>query len=772
MPGELVQLGGAPRSQAAAKDPVCGMYVNPERAPARLEYAGRTWYFCCPQCAAKFQAAPGRYLEGAVQPVRARPGAVYTCPMHPEVRQMTPGACPDCGMALEAEAGGPEPVDPDRMTFRFWLSAALTLPLAAFSMWEMLGAGQGAMSRLAAWLQFALATPVVLWGGWPFFKRGWNPLALRRPNMFTLIATGVAAAWLASAAATVAPSWFPDSFRTDDGRPPVYFEAAAGIVTLVLLGQVLEQRARRRTGEALRALLALAPSTATLVEENGSEHTIPLEQVRPGMWLRVKPGERVPVDGLVIEGASFVDESMITGEPWPVEKVPGAQVTAGTLNGAGSFLMRAQRVGADTLLARIVAVVAQAQRSRAPIQRLADRVAAYFVPVVAGIAVVTFLAWSRFGPEPRLAHALVNAVAVLIIACPCALGLATPVAVMVGTGRGAREGILVRDAAVWEILERVDTLIVDKTGTLTEGKPRMVALEPVGTLSRGEILRLAASLERSSEHPLAAALVEAARAEGVEPGATAAFAAKPGRGVIGLAGEDRVAIGNRRLMEELEVPLAHLLEREQALATAGRTVMYFAVNGRAEALLAFADPIRPSSREALEDLRRAGIRIMMLTGDSVSTARAVAEELGIADYQAEALPEDKLEAVRRLQAEGRRVAVAGDGINDAPALAQADVGIAMGTGTDVAMETAPVTLVKGDLRAIVRAFRLGRAVMRIIRENLFLAFSYNALAVPAAAGVLYPAFGLLLSPVIAAAAMTFSSVSVIGNALRLNRIRL
>ncbi len=774
MEGGLVQLGGgpAPASRGARKDPVCGMSVDPEHASARWEYEGETYYFCCPHCLAKFRAAPERYVGSAEKPVSAGRGAVYSCPMHPEVRRIAPGTCPECGMALEAEAGTAEPADPDRMVLRFWVSAVLTLPVAIFAMWEMLAAGRGVAPHLPAFLQLGLSAPVVLWGGLPFFKRGWNRSALRRPNMFTLIATGVAAAWLASVAATVAPARFPESFRMPDGRPAVYFEAAAAIVTLVLLGQVLEQRARRRTGEALRALLALAPNTATLVEEGGTERPIALENVRAGMRLRVRPGERVPVDGVVIEGTSFVDESMITGEPWPVEKAPGTRVTAGTLNGAGSFLMRAERVGSETLLARIAAVVAQAQRSRPPIQRLADRAAAFFVPAVAAVAVLTFLAWLRFGPEPRMTHALLNAVAVLIIACPCALGLATPVAVMVGTGRGAREGILVRDATVWEILERVDTLVVDKTGTLTEGKPTLVGLEPVGTLARSDILRLAASLERSSEHPLAAALVAAARAEGIEPLRTAAFTAKPGRGVMGFVGGQRVAIGNSRLMEEAGVPIAHLREREQALAAPGRSVMYLAVDGRVEALLAFGDPVKPSSREAVAQLRRSGIRIVMITGDNAATARAVASELGIHEFQAEALPEDKLEAVRRLQAEGRRVAVAGDGINDAPALAQADVGIAMGTGTDVAMETAPVTLVKGDLRGIVRALRLGRAAMRIIRQNLFLAFFYNVLAVPAAAGVFYPFFGLLLSPVIAAAAMTFSSVSVITNALRLNRVRL
>jgi Cu+-exporting ATPase len=748
------------------------MLVDPTRAAARLEYRGTTYYFCCTHCREKFRSAPERYLIGTAAPARVAPGAIYTCPMHPQVRRQGPGDCPLCGMALEPESGAADDAELVSMRRRFLFSAALTLPLAALAMVEMFGAGWHVAAGGLAWLQLALATPVVLWGGWPFFVRGWRPAALRHPNMFTLIATGVAAAWLSSVAATVAPGWFPAAFRMHDGRPPVYFEAAAGIVTLVLLGQVLELRARRRTGEALRALMALAPNTALRVEPDGSEREIPLAEVRVGDRLRVRPGEKVPVDGVVLEGSSSVDESMITGEPWPVEKGVGARVIAGTLNGTGSFLMRAERVGADTLLARIVATVSQAQRSRPPVQRIADRVAAWFVPAVAAVAMLTFLIWMRYGPEPRLAHALVNAVAVLIIACPCALGLATPMAVMVATGRGAREGVLVRDAAVLETIERIDTVVVDKTGTLTEGKPRLVALEPTGQLSRREILRIAASVERASEHPLGAALLAAARAEGVEPDRAAMFASKTGRGVLGMVDGRHVLIGNRRLMEESGISVGRWEDRERELAGPGRTVMYLAVDGQIEALLALADPIKPSSRDAVRELARAGIRIVMLTGDNAATAQAVARELGIEEVKAELMPEDKLQEVRRLQAEGRRVAMAGDGINDAPALAQADVGIAMGSGADVAMEAAPVTLIKGDLRGILRVLRLGRATMRIIRQNLLLAFAYNLLAVPAAAGALYPFFGLLLSPVIAAAAMTFSSVSVILNALRLSRVEL
>ena len=769
MSGPLVQIGASQGAQPGARDPVCGMSVDPARAAAREDYRGTTYYFCCTHCREKFRTAPERYLGGAAASAPVAAGAVYTCPMHPEVRRYKPDSCPLCGMALEAESGATDEEELSSMTRRFWASAVLTLPLAALAMGEMLGAGGALAAPWAAWLQFVLATPIVFWGGWTFFLRGWQPAALRHPNMFTLIATGVAAAYLSSVAATAAPGWFPAAFRMHDGRPPVYFEAAAGIVTLVLLGQVLELRARRRTGEALRALMALAPNTALRVDPDGSERAVPLEHVRVGDRLRVRPGEKVPVDGVVLEGSSFVDESMVTGEPWPVEKITGARVIGGTLNHTGSFLMRAERVGADTLLARIVAAVSRAQRSRPAVQRLADRVAAWFVPAVGAVAVLTFLVWMRYGPEPRLAHAMVNAVAVLIIACPCALGLATPMAVMVGTGRGAREGVLVRDAAVLETIERVDTVVVDKTGTLTEGKPRLVALEPTGQSSRRAILRIAASVERASEHPLGAALLAAAQAEGVETDSPAMFASKTGRGILGVVDGHRVLIGNRRLMQESGVPVEHLVEREEALAAPGRSVIYLAVDGRVEAVMALADPITESSRQAVRELRRAGIRIVMLTGDNAATAQAVARELGIEEVKAELMPADKLEEVRRLQAEGRWVAMAGDGINDAPALAQANVGIAMGTGADVAMEAAPVTLVKGDLRGILRVLRLGQATMRTIRQNLVLAFAYNLLAVPAAAGALYPFFGWLLSPVIAAAAMTFSSVSVILNALRLNR---
>lgn len=772
MPGELVQLGaGAPAPRPGVRDPVCGMYVDPGRAPAEFEYGGRIHYFCCAHCLERFRSAPDRYAAeecvSEVSPagIAAGPGAAVDAGLSAEA------GCVPCCAGPEVTAGRPADDELRAMTRRLWLSAVLAAPLLVLAMWEM-AVPHGTAPRLPHWWQAVMATPVVLWGGWPFFVRGWRPASLRSPNMFTLIGTGVAAAYLYSVTATLAPGWFPGAFRMHDGRPVVHFEAAVEIVLLVLAGQVLELRARRKTGEALRSLLALAPRTALLVQPDGSERVISLEQVRVGDHLRVRPGEKVPVDGVVLEGAGLVDESMITGEPFPVEKGPGAPVTGGTLNGPGSFLMRAQRVGAETLLARIAAAVAQAQRSRAPIQRLADRVAARFTPAVLAVALLTFLAWLSLGPEPALSHALIRAVTVLIIACPCALGLATPMAVVVGTGRGAREGVLVRDAAVWEILERVDTLVVDKTGTLTEGRPRLAAVEPVGGLSRREILRLAASVERASEHPLAAALVDAARAEDLEPESVAAFAAKPGRGVLGTVRGRPVALGSRMLMEELGVAVDGLRDREQALAAPGRTVMYLAVGGHAEALLAFTDPIKPSSREAVEALRKAGIRIVMLTGDNAAAAQAVARDLGIAEVRAAVLPADKLAFVRRLQAEGRRVAMAGDGINDAPALAQAHVGIAMGTGTDIAIETAPITLVKGDLRAIVRALRLGRATMRTIRQNLFFALAYNSLAVPAAAGVFDPAFGVSPGPVAAAIAMSLSCVSIILNALRLNRARL
>jgi Cu+-exporting ATPase len=680
-------------------------------------------------------------------------------------------------MALELRiATGEEAVDPELvdMTRRFWISLALTVPLLVLAMSEIVPGleGRRISERLLDWIEFGLATPVVLWGGRPFFERGWRSIVNRSLNMFTLIATGTGTAYLYSLIATMFPGIFPASFRGPGGGVAVYFEAASAITTLVLLGQVLELRARRQTSSALRTLLGLAPKTAQLRREDGTEVDVPLDRVRPGDRLRVRPGEKVPVDGVVLEGASSVDESMITGEPIPAEKGPGSRVTGGTVNGTGGFVMRAERVGSNTLLAQIVRMVSEAQRSRAPIQRLADVVSSYFVPAVVVIAVVTFVVWALVGPQPRLAHALVNAVAVLIIACPCALGLATPMAIMVGTGRGAMAGVLIRNAEALEILEKVDTLVVDKTGTLTEGKPRLTSLVPLDAMKDVDVLCLAASLEQSSEHPLAAAIVAAARARGLELAEARDFQSLPGKGVLGTVGGSRVALGNRKLLEELKIDSTNLRARAEALEHEGQTVMFVAVEGRLAGLLGVADPIKPSTPEAIRMLQADGIHIVIVTGDNPITAQAVARQLGLSEVMAGVLPDQKGEVVKRLQAAGRVVAMAGDGINDAPALAQAHVGIAMGTGTDVAMESAGATLVKGDLRGIARARRLSRATMRNIRQNLFFAFIYNSLGVPLAAGVLYPVFGLLLSPMIASAAMTFSSVSVIANALRLRRVPL
>jgi Cu+-exporting ATPase len=745
----LVQIGGPVRT---VKDPVCQMDVNPQTAKGKYEYQGRTYYFCCQRCVEKFAAEPGKYLAGLAgqRPAPLRYDT-YTCPMHPEVRQMGPGACPKCGMALEPETvTGEEEENPELvdMTRRFWVSAALTAPLVAVS-----------MSMRWPWLQFALATPVVVWGGWPLLGRGWASLVHRSLNMFTLIGVGVSAAYLYSAVAVVSGA-------------EVYFETAAAITTLVLLGQVLELRARGRTSGALKALLSLAPQTARLIRENGAEESVALDRVKAGERLRVRPGERVPVDGVVLEGASSIDESMITGEPIPVEKAPGSRVTGGTINGTGSFVMRAERVGRETLLAQIVRMVSEAQRTRAPIQRLADVVSSYFVPLVVLVAALTFLVWSLAGPEPRFTRALVNAVAVLIIACPCALGLATPMAVMVGTGRGATAGVLIKNAEALEILEKVDTLVVDKTGTLTEGKPRLVTVTALPDQDESEVLRLAASLERSSEHPLAAAILAGAQAGSLKLSEPSAFRSLTGKGVVGTLEGRSVALGNQALLEELNIDAQALLGAAESLRKEGQTVMFVALDGSVAGLLGVADPIKESAREAIELLHQEGLRIVMLTGDNRTTAQAVARELGIDEVQAEVLPQQKGEVVKRLQAGGRIVAMAGDGINDAPALAQAQVGIAMGSGADVAMQSAGITLVMGDLRGIVRARRLSRATMRNIRQNLFFAFVYNILGVPIAAGVLYPVFGLLLSPIIASAAMTFSSVSVISNALRLRRVEL
>jgi Cu+-exporting ATPase len=710
-----------------------------------------------------------------VAPVAAATRTEWICPMHPEIVRDAPGNCPKCGMALEprtATAGeeeNPELVD---MRRRFWISVVLTIPLIVVVLGEHLPGhplARVATAKTLNWLQLVLATPVVLWGGWPFFVRGWQSVVHRRLNMFTLIGLGVSVAYLYSLVAKLVPGIFPPSFRLEGGEVAVYFEAAAVIVTLVLLGQVLELKARSRTGAAIKALLGLAPKTARRLRDDGSEEDVPLDEVRPGDRLRVRPGEKVPVDGVVLEGTSAVDEAMVTGEPIPVEKKPGDRVVGATVNGTGSFVMRAERVGADTLLARIVQMVSEAQRTRAPIQKMADQVAGWFVPAVVSIAVATAIVWGLVGPEPRMAHALVNAVAVLIIACPCALGLATPMSIMVATGKGATAGVLFRNAEAIEILRKVDTLVIDKTGTLTEGKPKLVMVEPAEGWDGKGLLRLAASLERGSEHPLAAAIVSGAKERGVEPTGTESFESVTGKGVKGRVDGRSVGLGNRNLLESMGIDPGELAGRAEAHRKEGQTVMFVAVDGKAAGLLGVADPVKETTPEAIRRLHEEGIRIVMLTGDSRTTAEAVAGSLDIDEVMAEVLPDQKAEAVKRLQGEGRIVAMAGDGINDAPALAQAQVGIAMGTGTDVAMESAGVTLVKGDLRGIVRARKLSRATMRNIKQNLFFAFAYNALGVPIAAGVLYPFFGILLSPVIAAAAMSFSSVSVVGNALRLRR---
>jgi Cu+-exporting ATPase len=744
------------------RDPICGMDVEPGRAAGKYDHQGQTYYFCSTHCLEKFRAEK----EGQTGKQEAAPtGAAieYICPMHPEVVRPSPGLCPICGMALEprtAVAGEEENAELAAMSRRFWVSLVLTIPL-------LLAMAAGHLPR---WVELALATPVVLWGGWPFFERGWQSLVNRSPNMFTLIAIGTGASYFYSVAATLAPGIFPGSFRDHAGRVPVYYEVAAAITTLVLLGQVLEWKARSRTSSAIKALLRLAPVAARLVREDGVEQDVPLEEVKPGFRLRVRPGEKIPVDGRIVEGSSSIDESMITGEPIPVEKSPGDWVAAGTVNGQGSFIMVAERVGADTLLARIVQLVAEAQRSRAPIQRLADRVSQYFVPAVVLAAGVTFLAWSLAGPEPRLANALVNAVAVLIIACPCALGLATPMSIMVGIGRGASAGVLIKNAEAIEIFEKVDTIVVDKTGTLTEGKPRVTSV--VALNGESDLLQLAASLERASEHPLAGAIVAAARDRNLDLLPVAGFRYTPGKGVAGTVAGRAVVLGNHGFLREAGIDAAPLSERAEALRRHGHTVIFVGVDGKPAGLLAFADPIKKTTREAVAALQRDRIRLVMLTGDEPATARVVASELGISEVEAQVPPEKKLEIVKRLQAEGRVLAMAGDGINDAPALAQADVGIAMGAGADVAVESAAVILVKGDLLGIVKARRLSLATMRNIRQNLFFAFVYNSLGIPVAAGVLYPAFGLLLSPIIAAAAMSLSSVSVISNALRLRKLEL
>ncbi len=822
----MVNMSDKTNNKAVFKDPVCGMEVTPD-SQYRLRADGRDLLFCSEHCKHKFEADPDAWVvkpevetsdESQHEHDHAHPhqpaapavtGAVYTCPMHPEIRESKPGACPKCGMALEPLT---EPVAPTRteytcpmhpeiiqdspgsclkcgmaleprtvdveegneelddMTRRFRLSTVLAIPVFLLAMvadlvpqWLPDGLGM----RTVQWIEFTLATPVVLWGGWPFFVRGWQSVRTWNLNMFTLIALGVSVAWLYSVVALLFPDIFPPVMRREDGTVPVYFEAAALITALVLLGQVMELKARSNTNAAIKMLLGLAPNTARIVRDDGSEEDIPMEHVKPGDVLRVRPGEKIPVDGVAIEGSSSVDESMVTGEPIPVGKQEGDRLIGATVNGTGSLLMRAEKVGSDTLLSQIVRMVSEAQRSRAPIQKLADTVSGFFVPIVVLVAIVTFIIWKFWGPEPALAHAVVNAVAVLIIACPCALGLATPMSIMVGTGKGASAGVLIKNAEALEVMEKVDTLVVDKTGTLTEGKPRLVLAQAAAGSDENEMLRLAASLERRSEHPLAEAIVRGAEERGIEFADARDFASVTGKGVTGTVDGHKVALGNIKLMQDQGVEPGELVGQADAGRGQGQTVMFVAIDGRAAGLIGVADPIKESTPEAIRDLHREGVKVVMLTGDNRTTAEAVAARLDIDRVEAEVLPDQKAEIVKKLQAEGRIVAMAGDGINDAPALAQSHVGIAMGTGTDVAMESAGVTLVKGDLRGIVRARRLSRATMKNIRQNLFFAFIYNSLGVPVAAGILYPVTGLLLSPVIAAAAMSFSSVSVIANALRL-----
>jgi Cu+-exporting ATPase len=787
-PQHYLERAAAAEAAAKATDPVCGMKVDRATAKHKFERAGETHYFCSAGCRAKFEADPARYLAKAepahrhhAPPAKAEareapPGTIYTCPMHPEIRQVGPGNCPICGMALEPETvtadAGPNPELVD-MTRRFWIGTGVTLPVLALEMGgHLLNLHMMLGQQLSNWLQFLFATPVVIWAGWPLLVRGWQSLETRNLNMFTLIAMGTGVAWVYSLVATAIPGVFPPAFRVGDGAVAVYFEAAAVITVLVLLGQVLELKARERTSGAIRALLDLAPKTARRVKTDGTDEEIGLDDVHVGDRLRVRPGDKVPVDGTVVEGKSAVDESMVTGESLPVAKAPGERVIGGTINQTGGFVMKAERVGRETMLAQIVQMVAEAQRSRAPVQRLADKVSGWFVPAVIVVAIAAFVVWSLVGPEPRFVYGLIAAVAVLIIACPCALGLATPMSIMVGVGRGALAGVLIKNAEALERFERVDTIVIDKTGTLTEGKPKVTALVAAEGVGEDELLRFAASLERGSEHPLAAAIVKAAEERKLPLAAAENFDSPTGKGVVGTIEGKRVALGNARLLADLGIEGKALDARADALRGEGATVVYVTVADKLAGLVAVADPIKASTPEALAALKAEGIRIVMLTGDNRRTAEAVARTLGIDEVEAEVLPEDKGEVVRGLRGQGRVVAMAGDGVNDAPALAAAEVGVAMGTGTDVAMESAGVTLVKGDLVGLVRARRLSRAVMRNIRQNLFFAFFYNAAGVPVAAGVLYPFFGLLLSPIIAAAAMSLSSVSVIGNALRLRAARL
>ena len=807
--------------QHTLKDPVCGMTVSTQSAH-HFHYTGQNYYFCSEHCLEKFTAEPDKYTtQQKVSAVTdqhatssAAAGVEYTCPMDPEVRHAQPGSCPKCGMALEPstplmpatqiqyvcpmhpeivrDAPGSCPIcgmaleprevtlqedtnELDNMSRRFWVSTLLAIPVFLLAMTHDLAPGVIAKvidPKSIQWIEFLLATPVVLWGGWPFFQRGWQSLVTRHLNMFTLIALGVGVAWTYSLIALLFPDLFPAIMRTHEGLVAVYFEAAAVITALVLLGQVLELRARSRTSAAIKMLLGLAPKTARRVNEDGSESDIPLSEVQAGFRLRVRPGEKIPVDGTVVEGGSSVDESMVTGEPIPVEKSQHDKVIGATINKTGSLIMRAERVGADTLLSQIVQMVSDAQRSRAPIQKLADVVAGYFVPAVVLVAAIAFIVWGLWGPEPRLAHAIINAVAVLIIACPCALGLATPMSIMVGTGKGASSGVLIKNAEALEVMEKVDTLVVDKTGTLTVGAPKLVTIEPGNGHTEHDILYYAATLEKASEHPLAQAILDGAQQRQVSTGTVSGFNALTGKGVTGSIDGKAIGFGNRALMTSMTVPIENMLQRADALSADGQTVMYLAIDNTLAGLIGVADPIKDTTPDAIADLHQEGIRIVMLTGDNATTAKVVAAKLNIDEVVAEVMPEQKSQVVKDLQAKGHVVAMAGDGINDAPALAQANVGIAMGTGTDVAMESAGVTLVKGDLRGIVRARRLSKATMGNIRQNLFFAFIYNSLGVPVAAGVLYPLFGLLLSPIIAAAAMSFSSVSVISNALRLRRANL
>ena len=763
-------------AEDTAIDPVCGMKLDLGNSPHRYAYYEHDYHFCSAGCRGKFVADPDKYVTKANERPPSHEGIVYTCPMHPQIRLNAPGNCPICGMALEpltAGESGPSPELID-MTRRFWIGTALAVPTVILEMgghFPGLELHRYISPQISVWLQFLLATPVVLWAGWPFFVRGWASVRNRSLNMFSLIALGVGAAFLYSLAATFAPGVFPDSLR-QDGVIPVYYEAAAVITVLVLLGQVLELRAREQTGSAIRALLNLAPKTARRIRDDGSDEEVRLEEVHMGDRLRVRPGDSVPVDGVVDEGHSAIDESMVTGESMPVEKEPGAKVIGGTINGTGSLVMHAEKVGADTMLARIVHMVAEAQRSRAPIQRLADIVSAWFVPSVIVVAVLAFIAWMIWGPPPAFAYALVAAVSVVIIACPCALGLATPMSIMVGVGKGATAGVLIKNAEALERFEKIDTLVVDKTGTLTEGKPRVVAVIAAEGFDEATILSLGASLERSSEHPLAAAIVGSAKERGLPLPDVADFGSVTGKGVTGKIGSRYVAVGNAKLLQDLGIAATDLEVRANELRHEGATAMFVAIDRKPAGIIAVADPIKATTPAALARLRQDGVRIVMLTGDNRTTAQAVAAKLGIADIEAEVLPEQKNAIVRRLRSEGHAVAMAGDGVNDAPALAEADVGVAMGTGTDVAMESAGVTLVKGDLAGMARARALSRGTMRNIRQNLVLAFVYNVLGIPLAAGVLYPTFGLLLSPIVAAAAMSFSSVSVIGNSLRLRFLHL